>query len=97
MAHAVNTVKDATGVSASLVSAGNQTSGLVLNTTEYGSDAFVSVKKLDDGDFFQTFNAQGGSAVSRDTGEDVLARSTAASRSATAWTSRYAATRSASR
>ncbi|MFW6059108.1 MAG: flagellin [Phycisphaeraceae bacterium] len=73
VAHAVNTVKDAIGVSASLVSGGNQTSGLVFSTTEYGSDAFVSVKKLDDGDFFQTFDAQGGAAVSRDTGEDVLA------------------------
>ena len=73
VAHAVNSVSDATGVSASLVSAADQTSGLTLNSTSFGADAFVSVKKLDDGDFFQTFDAQGGNAVNRDTGEDVLA------------------------
>jgi flagellin len=70
---AVNQTKDATGISASLVDAANQTSGMILTSTAFGSDAFVSVRKLDDGDFFQTFDAQGGSAILRDTGEDVLA------------------------
>ncbi len=67
-----NQRKDATGVSASLVDATNQTSGVVLTSTEYGSDAFVSVRHLD-GERLDTFDAQGGSQVNRDTGEDVLA------------------------
>ena len=72
---AVNQVTQVTGVSASLVSALDPTSGLVLNSTEMGSEAFVSVEKINDGKgaFFQTFSAQGGSSVTRDTGEDVLA------------------------
>ncbi len=70
---AVNQRKDATGVSAVLVSATDQTSGLILNTTTFGSEAFVSVNKLSGGAFFQTFDQQNGSAVNRDTGTDVLA------------------------
>ncbi|MFW5816421.1 MAG: flagellin [Wenzhouxiangella sp.] len=73
VAFAINSVSDATGVNASLVDPANQTSGLVLNSNSFGSDAFVSVRKLDDGDFFQTYDAQGGSAITRDTGEDILA------------------------
>ncbi|HEX7011057.1 MAG TPA: flagellin [Phycisphaeraceae bacterium] len=71
--YAINTVKDATGVSASLVDPANATSGMTLNSTGFGSDAFVSVKVLEDGQSFQTFDAQGGNAVNRDTGQDVLA------------------------
>jgi flagellin len=70
---AVNQVKDATGVSATLFNATNQTSGLVLTSSAFGSDAFVSVRKLEKGSFLQTFDAKGGSAVTRDAGEDVLA------------------------
>ena len=70
---AVNSTKDATGVSASLVSATNQSSGMILTSTEFGSSSFVSVRKLDDGDFFQTYDEKGGSAIQRDEGEDVLA------------------------
>jgi len=70
---AVNQVKDAIGVSASLRNASDQTSGFVLTSTQFGSDAFVSVRKLSDGAFFQTYNQQGGSAITRDAGEDVLA------------------------
>jgi len=73
VAAAINQVRDATGVTASLVSAGDPTSGLVLRSSDFGSDSFVSVRKLDDGDFFQTYDAQGGSAVNRDEGADVLA------------------------
>ena len=69
----VNHVTDVTGVSASLVSALDPTSGLVLTSSNVGSDEFVSVKRLSDGAFFQTFDAQNGSQVERDTGEDVLA------------------------
>jgi len=70
---AINSTRDAIGVSAALVTPGNLTSGFVLTSTNYGTDSFVSVRKLDGGDFFQTFDAQGGSAVNRDAGEDVLA------------------------
>ena len=69
----VNAVSDATGVSASLANAADQSSGVIFNSTGYGSDAFVSVEKLDDGDFFSTQDVQGGNTVTRDTGEDVLA------------------------
>ena len=70
---AVNNVRDATGVTARLVSATNQTSGLVFESEGFGSNDFVSVRKLDDGDFFGTFDAQGGSNINRDAGEDTLA------------------------
>ncbi len=72
---AINMTKDATGVSASLVSATDISSGLVLTSTTYGSDAFVSVEKRDQtkGAFFNTYDSQGGSVVARDEGEDVLA------------------------
>lgn len=69
----LNQTKVATGVSAALVDPTDQSSGMILTSTSYGTDTFVSVKKLDGGDFFQTFDAQGGSATQRDTGEDVLA------------------------
>jgi len=78
VAAAINAVTDATGASASLVNGADQTSGLVINSTTFGTDAFVSVRKLEDGDFFQTLDslqAQGGPAnvIGRDAGEDVLA------------------------
>jgi flagellin len=71
----INQVADATGISAYLVDPFDQTSGMVINSQAVGSDAFVSVRKLNSasGDFFQTFDAQNGSPVLRDTGEDVLA------------------------
>lgn len=70
----VNVLKDTTGVSAVLVSATNQTSGLTFNSVGYGSDAFVSVKKIGQGgDFFATYDAQGGTATQRDEGRDVRA------------------------
>lgn len=70
---AINQVSDSTGVTASLVSATNPTSGLQLTSEGYGTDAFVSVRKLNGGAFMQTYDAKGGNAVQRDTGEDVLA------------------------
>lgn len=70
----VNLVRDTTGVSASLVDAANQTSGLVFSSRAYGSDAFVSVKKLGPGgDFFETYDQQGGNVRSYDAGRDVQA------------------------
>ncbi|MEX0777195.1 MAG: flagellin [Phycisphaeraceae bacterium] len=74
VAFAVNQVSDSTGVSASLVSATNQTSGLVLQSASYGSSAFVSVRKIDKGAFFNTYASKGAaSSINRDAGEDVLA------------------------
>lgn len=71
---AVNTLKDTTGVSASLVTPGDQTSGLVFNSTGFGSDAFVSVKQLGEGgDDFDILDSQGGTATQRDVGRDVTA------------------------
>ncbi len=70
----VNTLRDLTGVSASLVNPSDQTSGLTFNSVGYGSDQFVSVRGLgDDGDFFSVHLAQNGVEVQRDEGEDVTA------------------------
>ncbi|MEO1237241.1 MAG: flagellin, partial [Planctomycetota bacterium] len=73
VAAAVNAVRDATGVTARLASATNQTSGLLFESENFGTDSFVAVRKLDDGDFFGTFDAQGGNQIQRDVGEDTLA------------------------
>ncbi len=70
---AVNQVSDVTGVSAALASAADPTSGLLLTSQEFGSDEFVSVRKITGGDFLQTYDVQSGRAIARDTGEDVLA------------------------
>jgi flagellin len=69
----INSRRDATGVSATLVSATDPSSGIILNSTEFGSDAFVSVEKQRDGVFFDTLDAQGGTSTARDNGQDVLA------------------------
>lgn len=69
----VNSVKDSTGVSASLVSATDQTSGLVMTSMDYGSDAFVSVRRLEQGEFFKTYDVPGGNVIERREGQDVLA------------------------
>jgi flagellin len=71
---AVNTVSDTTGVSASLKNGASQTSGLYFNSTSFGSNNFVSVRKLGQGGaFFQTYDAPGGTATQRDLGRDVSA------------------------
>jgi flagellin len=71
---AINVLTDATGVSASLADFSDQTSGVLFNSLGYGAEAFVSVKKLGSGgDFFQTFDSQGGNATQRDIGRDVIA------------------------
>jgi flagellin len=71
---AVNTLRDTTGVSASLRNGASQLSGLYFSSIGYGSDAFVSVRRLGQGGaFFQTYTAPGGTATQRDTGRDVSA------------------------
>lgn len=56
---AVNQFKEATGVSASLLNAGNVASGMRFSSTGYGSSAFVSVQRLGvnpaNGNWFRTF------------------------------------------
>ncbi|MEO0495274.1 MAG: flagellin [Actinomycetota bacterium] len=67
---AINAVKDATGVSASLTN----TSAVVLNSIAFGSDAFVAVRQLNsDSQSFNAVDAPDGTVINRDTGEDVLA------------------------
>jgi flagellin len=69
---AVNTVRDTTGVSASLQSATDPTSGMWFSSTGYGSNSFVSVRRIGDSfPGFQTYLSQGGTATQRDTGRDV--------------------------
>jgi flagellin len=76
---AINNVSDATGVSAGFANGSTGASGLVLNSTAFGSDEFVSVRQLDGGDFFKSFkydpdgSPKKGTASNRDTGEDVTA------------------------
>lgn len=48
IAAAINSFKDVTGISATTYTSGGSTNGLRLLSTEYGSDAFVSVKVVND-------------------------------------------------
>ncbi len=77
---AINRVSDSTGVVAQLTSGagGAGTSAMQFQTADYGSDQFVSVKKLpgtSGGSFLTTYKTLGapGSAAARDTGVDVTA------------------------
>lgn len=71
--NAVNQVSDSTGVTAQLASAGVASGGMVLESNDFGSGEFVSVRKLSGGEFFETLSESGGGAVNRDVGEDTLA------------------------
>lgn len=71
VAFAINQVSDSTGVKAQI--GANPTSGMTLVSENYGSDSFVSVRKLSGGDFLKTYDARGGNVVQRDSGDDVLA------------------------
>ena len=74
VANAVNTLTDTTGVTASMVDPADGSSGLTFNSSGYGTESFVSVRKIGTGgDEFQTFDAQGGNAIQRDEGLDVAA------------------------
>jgi flagellin len=66
IATALNQVSDATGVKATVSG-----TGLELQSTEYGSDAFVSAKAI--AGSFDTKNT-GGSDSTRETGTDIVAR-----------------------
>ena len=71
--NAINTLKDSTGVSAYLVNTAASADGLILNSTSFGSDPFVSVRKIGTGGtFFQTHIAKGTTPTTeRDIGRDV--------------------------
>lgn len=61
----INQFKDVTGVSASLNN-GNSNSGMVFSSMGFGSDQFVSVKRLggpSSGGFFQTYRLNDGQSV----------------------------------
>ncbi len=71
---AVNAVKESTGVSASLVDTADQTSGMTFDSVKYGTEQFVSVRRLSDsGDFFSVADQQNGNIMERDAGRDVAA------------------------
>ena len=66
----INAVSDATGVSASLVN----TSAIQINSLSFGSENYVSVKKLNnENQSFRVVDALGGTEINRDEGADVLA------------------------
>ena len=69
---AINQVSDATGVTARLVNAGNANSGIVLESTGFGSRSFVRVEALPTST--GTFDLQdaAGAARVRDDGRDAL-------------------------
>ncbi|MCC7144895.1 MAG: flagellin [Phycisphaeraceae bacterium] len=69
---AINAVKDATGLSASLYNGANQASGVVIHSMDYGSESFVSFG-YSDGTGFRTFTGKAGTELKEDKGADVLA------------------------
>lgn len=80
---AINNSSSQTGIDATLNSAGSQASGLVFSSVEYGSNAFVSVKKISGGsalDFARIASDGPGPAAygvntetaERDAGKDVV-------------------------
>jgi len=71
----INATSDATGVSAAFINAGNPSSGVILNSQEFGSDAFVQVQEIatTTQPFLSFTKNTAGATVSRDTGRDVAA------------------------
>ncbi|MAC18581.1 MAG: flagellin [Phycisphaerae bacterium] len=69
VATAINTLTGNTGVSASFV-----TSGIQMNSTDYGSESFVSVKQIGTTSTdFSVLDAAGGTETQRDEGQNVSA------------------------
>lgn len=68
IANAINLSRDATGVEAISV-----TSGVVLQSVEFGSDALVSVERLTGGSFTTFLSASGGTQAANAFGVDVEA------------------------
>lgn len=72
IAFAINTVSDATGVTAAYITSSNPSSGITFTSDGYGSNAFVSVKALQTGTSFSVVDS-GGSAANYDEGQDIRA------------------------
>lgn len=74
VAASVNALTGLTGVTASLVSGADQSSGLVFQSSEYGSKNFVSVERLNKpttgADSFRTFKLEGNPNVPTDVWAD---------------------------
>ncbi len=71
LVNAINEVSDSTGVQAVLISATNPNSGIVLQSVEYGDDAFVSVDVLNQGGGTFTTTDGSGNAIRKDNGQDM--------------------------
>lgn len=84
--NAINDRSSVTGVEAARVSAGDISSGFVINSVDHGSESFVSVEKLSGGSgytFYKLINDTPGpidwtmgatfTAADSDSGKDVLA------------------------
>ena len=71
IATAVNRISDSTGVSASVISATNPSSGLAFKTIGYGSKEFVSVQVVGNGTFAAQTTA--GAVQQRAYGQDAVA------------------------
>jgi flagellin len=69
---AVNQETQATGVEAAFANGVDATSGVIFRSVGYGSDEFVSIKKLPTGDPFGPVNAAG-APTERDAGQDAVA------------------------
>jgi len=66
VAQAINTFTAATGISASLLNPANPASGMRFSSTTFGSNAFASVRRLNEptgGGFFRTFAITSNGAV----------------------------------
>jgi len=69
VATAINSLTNTTGVSATFVSSGAVT-GVQVNSTDFGSDSFVSVKQVGTSSTdFDVLDAVGGTATQRDEGQ----------------------------
>jgi flagellin len=73
IAFAVNQISDSTGVSASITSASNASSGITFNSTGYGSKNFVSVQVLGGQSANFTTTTTAGSIQQRTVGQDAIA------------------------
>ena len=73
MVSAINAVTDATGVSATFISATRWASGVIFRSIDYGSDAFVSVRSLPSSTGSFTTVDTSSSTTQRDEGRDVVA------------------------
>ncbi len=70
---AINNQSDVTGVQAEYINSANTSSGIVLESVDYGSRAFVSIDALSGGPFATTDKEVGGTGKTRIEGQDAEA------------------------